>query len=376
MKVKENNAKSIMRKRKRVDSWFISCYNMNFYRGCTHNCAYCDGRSEKYNVKSDFGEAVEVKTNAIDILKKELERDKNFNGNFKKGFIMLGGGVGDSYQPAEKEYKLTKQALELFEKYNVPIHILTKSNLIKRDIDILKKINKKSRVVVSMSFSSVNEKISSIFEPNVPTPEERLKILSKFKNEGFSCGMFLLPVIPFITDKPFLIDEAIKKAKEISLDFVIFGGLTLKDGMQKKYFMDVLEKNYPELIPNYENIYKGNEQGNFTNEYYDSINDSFSFISRKYGVNKRIPSILFKDFLEENDLVSVILDQIDYLLKLKREKSPYGYASHSISELDKPVSSMKYNLRKIKGVGQVTEKIIWEILNTGTCKYYERLLKG
>ncbi len=376
MKVKETKAKSILRKRKRIDSWFISCYGMNFYRGCTHNCVYCDGRSEQYYVTGKFGEKVEVKTNAIELLKKELEKDKNFKGYFKKGFVMLGGGVGDSYQPAEEKYNLTKKALELFLDYNVPINILTKSCLIERDLDLLKEINKKSKVIVSMSFSSVNEEISSVFEPNVPLPIERLKTLSKLKKKGISCGMFLLPVIPFITDKPFLIDESIKKAKENNLDFVIFGGMTLKEGKQKKYFMKVLEKNYPDLIANYENIYKGNKWGNATDEYYNSINDSFSFISRKYGLNKRIPSYLFKDFLEENDLVSVILDQIDYLLRLKREKSPYGYASHSISQLDKPVSSMKYNLRKIKGVGQVTEKIIWEILDTGTCKYYERLLKG
>ncbi len=347
---------------------------MNFYRGCTHNCVYCDGRSEDYYVKGNFGEDVEVKTNAIEILEKEIKKDNNFKGDFKKGYIMLGGGVGDSYQPAEKEYMLTRKALELFEEYNCPIHILTKSTLIERDLGILKKINEKTKVIVSMSFSSVDETISSIFEPNVPSPKERLNLLSKFKKEGISCGMFLLPVIPFVTDKPFLIDKAIKKASD--LDFVIFGGMTLKDGHQKKYFMNVLEENYPDLIQNYENIYKGDKWGNATQEYYDSINDSFSFILRKYHVNKRIPSKLFHKFLEENDLVSVILDQIDYLLKLKREKSPYGYAAYSISQLDKPLSTMKFNLRNIKGVGQVTEKIIWEILNTGTCKYYERLLKS
>ena len=349
---------------------------MNLYRGCTHNCVYCDGRSEKYYVEGEFGKDVEVKTNAIEILEKEMKKDKNFNGDFKKGFIMLGGGVGDSYQPAEKEFKITRKALELFEKHNLPVHILTKSTLIKRDLDVLKKINEKSKVIVSMSFSTVDENIASIFEPGVPNPQKRLELLSKFKKEGISCGMFLLPVIPFISDKPFLVDKSIKKASDINLDFVIFGGMTLKDGRQKEYFMKVLEKNYPELVANYENIYKGDEWGNATDEYYNSINDSFSFISRKYQINKRIPSRLFKDFMNENDLVSVILDQIDYLLKLKRKNSPYGYAAHSISQLEKPLSSMKFNLRKIKGVGQVTENIIWEILDSGTCKYYERLLKS
>jgi DNA repair photolyase len=349
---------------------------MNLYRGCTHNCVYCDGRSEGYYVEGNFGEDVKVKVNAIDILRKELFKDKNFKGKFKQGYIMLGGGVGDSYQPVEKKYKLTKNTLELIDNYSCPVHILTKSTLVKRDLEILKKINDKTKAIVSMSFSSVDNETSKIFEPGVPTPSERLEVLSKFKKEGISCGMFLLPVIPFVTDKPSFIEKSIKKASEIGLDFVIFGGMTLKKGRQKDYFMNVLEKNYPGLLVNYSNIYKDDKWGNATSEYYKSLNNTFSYISRKYRINKRIPPYLFKDFLSENDLISIILEHMDYLLKLKGKKSPYGYAAYSISQIKKPLSSMKYNLRKIRGVGPVTEQIIWEILDTGSCKYYEKLLKS
>jgi len=376
MKISEIKAKSILRKRKKIDSWFISRYGMNLYRGCTHNCVYCDGRSEKYYVEGKFGENIKVKTNAIDILRKELHKDKNFKGKFKQGYIMLGGGVGDSYQPVEKKYKLTKKTLDLISKYNSPVHILTKSTLVKRDIDILKKINEKTKTIVSMSFSSVDDKISKIFEPGVPPPSERLKVLSNFKKEGIFCGMFLLPVIPFVTDNPFFIEKSIKKASEIDLDFVIFGGMTLKNGKQKDYFMNVLEKNYPEKVVNYNNIYKDDRWGNATSDYYDSINNVFSYVSRKYHINKRIPPYLFKEFLSENDFIRIILEHIDYLLKLKGKKSPYGFAAYSISKIDKPLSSMKYNLRKIKGVGKATEQIIWEIIDTGNCKYYNRLLKS
>jgi len=376
MNISEIKAKSILLKRKRIDSWFISRYGMNLYRGCAHNCVYCDGRSEGYYVEGDFGEDVKVKINAIDILRKELHKDKNFKSSYKQGYIMLGGGVGDSYQPIEEKYKLTKKALELISNYNCPVHILTKSTLVKRDLDILKKINDKTKAIVSMSFSSVDDKTSKIFEPGVPPPSERLEVLSNFKKEGISCGMFLLPVIPFVTDKPDFIEKSIKKASEIGIDFVIFGGMTLKKGRQKDYFMNVLEKNYPNLIVNYENIYKNDKWGGTIPEYYSSINDTFSYASRKYQINKRIPPYLFKDFLSENDLVMMILEHIDYLLKLKGKKSPYGFAAYSISKLDKPLSSMKYNLKKIKGVGNVTEQIIWEILDTGSCKYYEKLLIG
>lgn len=96
VKAKEIQAKSILRKYKKIDSWFVSQYRMNLYRGCTHNCIYCDGRSEKYQVNGNFGEEVVVKINAIDILKKELAKSRK-KIPLKNSFIMIGGGVGDSY---------------------------------------------------------------------------------------------------------------------------------------------------------------------------------------------------------------------------------------------------------------------------------------
>jgi len=375
MTIKEIEAKSILRKHKKIDSWFISHYGMNLYRGCAHNCVYCDGRSEKYNVDGEFGEDVTVKVNAIELLRREL-KPKRKRTPLKKSFIMIGGGVGDSYQPIEKSYQLTRKALELMYEYNLPVHMLTKSTLIERDIDILKNINEQNRAIVSFSFSSVNDKISSIFEPGVPPPSERLKTLAFFKSEGIPCGMFLLPVIPFITDKPELIEESIRKANKVGLDFVIFGGMTLKDGRQKDYFFNVLKEHYPDLIPKYQKIYTADKWGQASGEYYNSINLTFNRIAKKYKMPKRIPYALFKDILSENDLVIVILEHIDYFLKLEGRRSPYGYAAYSISKLKEPLSSMKGELRKLKGIGRTTEGIILEILETGTSSYYEKLLRG
>ena len=375
MTIKEIEAKSILRKHKKIDSWFISHYGMNLYRGCAHNCVYCDGRSEKYNVDGEFGEDVTVKVNAIELLRREL-KPKRKRTPLKKSFIMIGGGVGDSYQPIEKSYQLTRKALELMYEYNLPVHMLTKSTLIERDIDILKNINEQNRAIVSFSFSSVNDKISSIFEPGVPPPSERLKTLAFFKSEGIPCGMFLLPVIPFITDKPELMEESVRKASEVGLDFVIFGGMTLKDGRQKDYFLNVLKKHYPDLAKEYQKIYTGDKWGQASGEYYDSINLTFNRIAKKYKMPKRIPYALFKDTLSENDLVIVILEHIDYFLKLEGRRSPYGYAAYSISKLKEPLSSMKGELRKLKGIGRTTEGIILEILETGTSSYYEKLLRG
>jgi len=373
MTIREVEAKSILRKYKKIDSWFISRYGMNLYRGCTHNCVYCDGRAEGYYVDGEFGENVTVKINAIEILRRELD-PKRKRIPFKRSFIMIGGGVGDSYQPIEEKYQLSRKVLELMDEYNFPIHILTKSTLIKRDIDILKKINTKNRAIVSFSFSSVDDEISAIFEPGVPSPSERLKTLTFFKNEGIACGMFLLPVIPFMTDTPKLMEKTIRKASEVGLDFIIFGGMTLKEGRQKDYFFKTLKKYYPKLIVEYENIYQKSKWGEAAGEYYNSINLTFNNIIKKYRIPPRIPLALYKDILEENDLVVVILEHIDYLLKLKGRTFPYGYAAYSISQLKEPLSSMKRELKRINGVGKVTESIILEILKTGSLSYYKKLL--
>ena len=373
MTVREIEAKSVLRKYKKIDSWFLSRYGMNLYRGCTHNCIYCDGRSEGYYVDGEFGEDVTVKVNAIEILRREFD-PKRKRTPFKQGFVMIGGGVGDSYQPIERIYQLSRKALEVVDEYNFPVHVLTKSTLVKRDIDILKKINQKNRAIVSFSFSSADDKISAIFEPGVPPPSERLKTLTCFKNEGIACGMFLLPVIPFITDIPELMEETIGKASEAGLDFIIFGGMTLKEGRQKDIFYKVLRDNYPKLTGEYENIYQKNKWGEAAGEYYDSINQTFNSIIKKYKIPPRIPLAIYLDILEENDLVVVILEQIDYLLKLKGRTSPYGYAAYSVSQLKEPLSHIKGELRSIKGVGRATERIVWEILKTRSSSYYKKLL--
>jgi len=372
--IKEIEAKSILRKHKKIDSWFLSRYGMNLYRGCTHNCVYCDGRAEGYYVEGEFGSDVTVKVNALEELRRELD-PKRKRTPMKPGYIMVGGGVGDSYQPVEEKYELTRKTLELLSETKFPVHVLTKSTLVKRDVDILKKINEKNNAIVSFSFSSTDETISRIFEPGVPSPQKRLETISFLKDQGISCGMFLLPVIPFITDTKEVMEKTLQDAKEIGVDFIIFGGMTLKEGRQKEYFFDILQRYYPKYKVEYQMLYKDNKWGEAIHEYYDQLHLAFNTLMKQYKIPKRIPLKLFKDILCENDLVIVILEHLDYLLKLEGKKSPFGYAAYSLSQLEVPLSTMLYELRTIKGVGKTTEHIIQEILKTGTSTFYEHLLK-
>jgi DNA repair photolyase len=373
--IKEIEAKSILRKHKKIDSWFLSRYNMNLYRGCTHNCVYCDGRSEGYYVEGEFGSDVAVKVNALDVLRRELD-PKRKRTPFKRGYVLVGGGVGDSYQPVEEKYELTRRTLALLSEKKLPVHVLTKSTLVKRDVDILKTINETSRAIVSFSFSSTDEKISRVFEPGVPSPRKRLETISFFKDHGIACGMFLMPVIPFITDTKDVMEKTIQDAQDVGVDFIIFGGMTLKEGKQKDYFLNVLQQYSPKLMVEYQMIYQGSKWGEAIREYYDQLHIVFNVLMKQYKIPKRIPPELFKDILCENDLVIVILEHLDYLLKLEGKKSPFGYAAYSLSQLQQPLSTMINKLGTIKGVGNTTEKIIREIVNTGRSTLYEQLLKG
>jgi len=180
-------------------------------------------------------------------------------------------------------------------------------------------------------------------------------------------------VIPFLTDTAEVISETLKKAHEVGVDFVIFGGMTLKQGLQKNYFMSLLKEKYPKLVDEYAQIYGGNPWGNATKEYYDQINLVFNQAVKEYRLPKRVPPSLFTDVLCENDLVVVMLEHLDYFLRLEGKRSSFGYAAYEISKLKKPLSTMKNELKQIKGIGEKTEEIILEILETKNSSYYNSL---
>ena len=357
--VEEIHAKSILIKRKRIDSWFMTHYGMNLYRGCRHNCVYCDGRAETYQVQGDFGSDIVVKTNAIDILKRELDPARR-RKSLPRSFMMIGGGVCDAYQPAEIDYQLTRNTLELIHTHGYPVHILTKSTLVERDMDLLEMINRKSRAVVSFSFSSTDHDISSIFEPGVPSPSERLAAIRKLKDSGIYCGMFLMPVIPFITDTRDLIQESVQRGREAGIDFVIFGNMTLKTGRQREFFLRTLRDHYADLEKRFEEIFPiGSRWGEAREDYVSSVHRSFDEAASSCGIPKRMPPHVYGDMVSENDRIIVVLEHLDYLLKLKHAKSSYGYAAYSLSKLGKPVCELSPGeLQDVGGVGPATISVI------------------
>jgi DNA repair photolyase len=374
LEVRETEAKSILRKHARIDSWFISSYGMNLYRGCAHNCAYCDGRAEGYYVEGDFGETVSVKTNAVDILRRELD-PKRKRTPFRRGYVLLGGGVGDSYPPGEAKSRLAQQALDLLCERSFPVHALTKSTLVLRDMDLFKQINSATRAIVSFSFSSASDEISRVFEPRVPPPSQRLKAIESIKKEGLACGAFLMPVIPYVTDTEDVLEESVKRLKQAGVDFIIFGGMTLKEGRQKDYFMHVLNMHYPALAAGYGSIYNpGSRWGEQTAAYSQSVGSRFYRIAAKYGVPVRIPPSLYNDVIDTGDKVAVTLDNMDYLLRMRGEKSAYGYAAYLFSQLPPEAWQDNEKSPNLGKIAPAAQAVIREILATGRSPYYEKLL--
>jgi DNA repair photolyase len=374
MRVREIEAKSLLIKRKYIDSWFVSRYGMNLYRGCQHNCAYCDGRAEGYYVEGEFGRDVGVKINAPKILRRELDPSRR-RKPLKGGYFFLGGGVGDSYQPLEEKYRLSRQALEIIAEFNYPVQVLTKSTLVRRDVDLLQQINRQSRALVCFSISSVDEQISRIFEPGVPAPRERLETLKYFKARGIPCGLFLLPVIPGVTDHEDLIAQALQRATDAGVDYLIFGGMTLKEGRQSSHFLNTLARHRPELAPEYRKIYRGNRWGQAAGQYYQRLHARFWRIASRYKIALRMPPELYSDLLDEKDRIVVMLEQMDYLLRLQGKSSAYGYAARAVARLQEPVSNLLQPNKQNHGISTKAGFSIREILTTGTAREYERLLR-
>lgn len=364
MAVSENIAKSILRKQKKIDSWFVSRYGMNLYRGCLHNCIYCDGRAEKYNVEGEFGRDISVKTNAPDLLRRELDPSRK-RKPFEPGFFLIGGGVTDGYQPVEIKYRSTRTALQLLGQFNHPIHILTKSDPVADDLDIIRQINRQCRAVVSMSFSTADAKISAVLEPGVPAPARRLEVLNMFKNEGVPCGMYLLPVVPYLTDSEEMMESTIAAAKKAGVDFIIFGGLTLKEGRQKEYFLRQIKKIDTGLAVKIAALYPGSEWGEAKKSYYDQIHRRFFKLAVKHNMPLRMPPGVYQNILDRKNSVIIALEHADYIRKMQGAPSGLGYAAYQVSRFNSGIEFDKKSIYSIKGLDGTGQKIISEILNDG-----------
>lgn len=242
--------KTILSKIKNApDNWFGTSYSMNLYRGCQHNCIYCDSRSKVYQIEN-FSDIL-VKENALELLEKELYKKRT------KATIGF-GSMNDPYMPIEKDLELTRRALLIIAKYRFPVHIITKSNLIVRDIDLLQKISL-TYCCVSITITTPDDTISQQIEPDAPVSSIRFGAIKELNKNGIYCGLALMPVLPYLTDKKEHIFDLVKMAKNADAKFILFApAVTLREG-QREYFYEKLKKINPQL----KEIYEGKAGNNY-----------------------------------------------------------------------------------------------------------------
>lgn len=300
-------AKSVSRAHRFVDPWFVAHFGMNLYRGCEHGCAYCDGRAEKYRVEGDFARDVVVKANAPAVLAGELARVR------EPGFVFVGGGVCDAYQPAERSYRLARQALELVARFELPVHVLTKSALVERDFDLLEAIDAKKRAIVSFSIQTVDDRVRAHFEPGASPIEERFRVLAEAKRRGFGVGVMAMPVLPGVSDQPAQLDELMARAAQVGADFVLCGGLTLRPGVQTETYLRAVESFDPALLPGYRKLYRSmRASGSGDARYYQRLEQRLLEARLRHGLPGRIPRRLFHGLIPGYTEIAVLLEHVGF----------------------------------------------------------------
>lgn len=226
---------------------------MNIYRGCLHGCIYCDSRSLCYQMNHKF-EDVEVKANAVELLENALRRKRNK--------CMIGtGAMSDPYMPIEEKLGNMRKCLEVIERYGFGVTMITKSTKVLRDLDLLKKINEKSKCVVQMTLTTYDEDLCRIVEPNVETTYERFRALEILHDNGIQTVVWLCPILPFINDTEEnirgILDYCVRAKVKGIINFDM--GVTLRDG-NREYFYKKLDEHFPGLKEKYIRMYGNSYQ--------------------------------------------------------------------------------------------------------------------
>ncbi len=238
--------RTIMTKSDQGNRWFGIDYHMNLYKGCPMGCIYCDSRCEAYHI--DNFDKVKIKENALEILEEELKSKK------LKGVVSF-GSLSDPYNPLEEKLELTRNALKLISKYGFGVSIDTKSDLILRDIDLLKEIEQRNSVIIKISITTFDDALARKIEPNVISSSRRFEVVEELARNGLYVGILMTPVLPFLTDTEENVLNMISKSKNAGAKFIYTRmGMTLKTN-QRDYYYNALDILYPGLKEDYIAVY-------------------------------------------------------------------------------------------------------------------------
>jgi DNA repair photolyase len=291
----EVQVKSILNKTKRRDPWFLDDYTLNPYSGCSFNCLYCYIRGSKYGIHME--EKLSVKVNALELLEKVLILRSKKGQN---GIIALSSST-DPYLQIEKDYLLTRRILELILNYRFPVHIITKSDLVIRDFDLLREIDKHAilprdlqnklthKVFITFSFSTLDDKIGKLFEPGATPPSLRLLMLHRALQEGFHSGVSLMPLLPYISDTPEQLEEMFEIFKRHGTRYIFPASITLfGDGPadSKTLVFEAVRKYDPALLEKYKDLFVRGFEVPYG--YSKELERRTTLLSEKYGIKNRL----------------------------------------------------------------------------------------
>ncbi len=401
-------AKSLLSKREMLaEDWFHINRSLNAYRGCEHGCVYCDGMSEYYHV-DNFTSHIRIKENAPEILRKELRKlgfssQQELETETLWSFlpeddatrltmntprrIVIGvcGGVSDGYQPAEKEHKITRQILETLLDFRLPAMILTKSDLVLRDIDLLKDLNEVAFANVVFTITLHDDNKRKIIEPRASSTPDRFAALKELRKAGIFGGVMATPIVPWIGTTYENMEGLAREARAAGAEFILFGGMTLKPGRQKDHFLSVIRRHFPEKADKIRSIYADDNRYGNPMWKRQPINTMLlgHEICKKVGIRDRSVRHKLPSEHEANyQVLGILLDIVFYQRYMLGRPWSMCKPFHDLSiKLEKGVEDLKVlleegRLREGLSINDELASIVRQIIERGTCQYMENLLSN
>jgi DNA repair photolyase len=257
-------------------------WSLNPYMGCVHRCTFCYVRAfeKRADRPSDerYGTSIRVKTNVAEVLRRELGRR-----SWEREIVAIGAAT-DPYQPAEGRYKLTRGCLEVLGDFANPIRIITRGPMIVRDIDVLARAAERASVAVTFSVPTLDHEIWQRTEPGTAPPHQRLRALKQLVDAGIQANVGMAPILPGLSDKPELMADVVRAAREAGATGVWANLLHLKPGT-KEHFLASLERDWPELLPEYARLY--GRRAYLSKEDSEPVRAQVRELTRVHGIRDR-----------------------------------------------------------------------------------------
>lgn len=258
-------------------------WSINPYRGCAHDCLYCYARVTHWYLDqdgvNDWASRIFVKVNAPEVLRREVA-----SPNWQREEVHIGTAT-DPYQPAEGAYKITRRILEALRDFHTPVALVTKSTMVMRDKDILQQLAQGPGVTVCFSITTIDPDLGREIEPDVPPPQKRLEAMRTLAESGIRTGVLLAPVLPGITDDPQHLEAVVRAAKAYGASSLWTNALYLGE-VTRQAFFEYLEHKRPELVPEYERLYRGKYA---PRSYQRRVQEVVAALKARAGFNRPLP---------------------------------------------------------------------------------------